>query len=134
MAMKPITFAVPNSVSAVLYEIERLRLNRSLSELSCRLLQMFYVVGWDDGFMTVDRADVSAALNVRTHELNRALSELEALDLIGVRALPHDAAGRDVVEILAMSSADHSGLPQICWWDYYRVQLADYFLDPGEEP
>jgi hypothetical protein len=132
--MKPITFAVPNSVSAVLYEIERLRLNRSLSELSCRLLQMFYVVGWDDGFMTVDRGNIGVALGVRTHELNRAITELQALDLIAVRALPHDAAGRDVIEILAMSSADQSGLPQICWWDYYRVQLADYFLDPGEEP
>ncbi|MBV8338537.1 MAG: hypothetical protein JO343_01170 [Candidatus Eremiobacteraeota bacterium] len=134
MAMKPVTFAVPNSVSAVLYEIERLRLNRSLSELSCRLLQMFYVVGWDDGFMVVDRGDVGGALGVRTHELNRAIAELEALDLIALRALPHDAAGRDVVEILAMSTAEHSGLQQICWWDYYRVQLADYFLDPGEEP
>ncbi|MBV8204164.1 MAG: hypothetical protein JO195_03960 [Candidatus Eremiobacteraeota bacterium] len=132
--MKPVTFAVPNSVSAVLYEIERLRLNRSLSELSCRLLQMFYVVGWDDGFMVVDRGDVGGALGVRTHELNRAIAELEALDLIALRALPHDAAGRDVVEILAMSTAEHSGLQQICWWDYYRVQLADYLLDPGEEP
>jgi hypothetical protein len=131
--MKPITFAVPNSVSAVLYEIERLRINRSLSELSCRLLQMFYVVGWDDGFMTVDRSNIGVALGVRKPELNRAITELQALDLIAVRTLPHDAAGRDVVEILAMSSADQSGLPQICWWDYYRVQLADYFLDPGEE-
>jgi hypothetical protein len=132
--MKPITFAVPNSVSAVLYEIERLRVNRSLSELSCRLLQMSYVVGWDDGFMVVDRKDVSVALGVRTHELNRAIAELEALNLIALRALPHDASGRDVVEILAMSSAEHSGLQRICWWDYYRVQLADYFLDPGQEP
>jgi len=40
--MKPITFAVPNSVSAVLYEIERLRVNRSLSELSCRLGRRLY--------------------------------------------------------------------------------------------
>ena len=119
--MKPITFAVPNSVSAVLCEIERLRINRSLSELSCRLLQMFYVVGWDDGFMVVDRADIGATLGVRSRKLSHALTELEALELIAVRTLPHDTAGRDVIEILAMSSAEHNGLQQICWWGYYRV-------------
>ena len=131
-AMKPVTFAVPNSVSAVLYEIEQLRHRSTLSELGCRLLQMLYVVGWDDGFMVIDRPQIAAALGVRLPQLARAIAELEALELIRVRALEH-AQAKEAVEILAMSSAEWSGLPQICWWDYYRVQFADYFLEPGEE-
>lgn len=131
--MKQITFAVPNSVSAVLYEIEQLRQRHTLSELSCRLLQMLYVVGWDDGFMVIDRAQIAAALGARLPQLGRAIAELDALDLIRVRAL-EDAPAKQALEILAMSSAEHSGLPQICWWDYYRVQFADYFLDERDEP
>jgi hypothetical protein len=127
--MKQLTFAVPNSVSEVLYEIEDLREDGKLSELSCRLLQMFYVTGWDDGFVQFRRRDLCAALGASMTELNRAISQLETLCLVMFRI----AQRHEVAEIIALSTPAQSSAAEICWWHYYRVEFADFWFGSSDD-
>jgi len=127
--MKQLTFAVPNSVTEVLYEIEDLREVGKLSELSCRLLQMFYVTGWDDGFIQFRRRDLCAALGASKTELDRACGELEALCLVMFRI----AFDHEVAEVTALSTPAISGTAGICWWKYYRVEFADFWFELSDD-
>lgn len=127
--MKQLTFALPNSVTEVLYEIEALRQVGTLSELSCRLLEMFYVTGWDDGFVQFRRHDLCLALAASKTELNGAIDELETRCLVMFRI----AANHEVAEIIALSTPALSGTAEICWWQYYRVQFADFWFDASDD-
>jgi hypothetical protein len=127
--MKQLTFAVPNSVAQVLYEIEHLRGVGRLSELSCRLLEMFYVTGWDDGFVQFVRRDLCAALGSSKTDINRARAELESLRLVVFRI----AERYEVAEIVALSTPTVSGAAEICWWQYYRVHFADFWFDVSDK-
>ncbi len=128
-AMKQLTFAVPNSVTKVLYEIENLRHVGKLSVLGCRLLEMFYVTGWDDGFVQFNRRDVATALAASPAELDGAIDELGALCLVNFRM----ADRWQVAEIVALSTPALSGMTEMCWWQYYRVEFADFWFDLGEK-
>jgi hypothetical protein len=127
--MKQLTFAVPNSVTEVLYEIEDLRQVGKLSELSSRLLQMFYVTGWDDGFVQFGRRDLCAALGASTTDIDRAIGELEALCLVMFRI----ADNHEVAEVVALSTPALSGTAEICWWQYYRVEFADFWFELSDD-
>ena len=127
--MKQLTFAVPNSVTEVLYEIEDLRQVGKLSELSCRLLQMFYVTGWEDGFVQFTRRDVCAALGASKTEINRAIGELEVRCLVVFRI----AENHEVAEVVALSTPALSGTAEICWWQYYRVEFADFWFELSDD-
>jgi hypothetical protein len=127
--MKQLTFAVPNSVTEVLYEIEDLRQVGKLSELSCRLLQMFYVTGWDDGFVQFSRRDLCAALGASKTDIDCAIGELEALCLVMFRI----ADNHEVAEVVALSTPALSGTAEICWWQYYRVEFADFWFELSDD-
>jgi len=127
--MKQLTFAVPNSVTDVLYEIESMRRAGKLSDLSCRLLGMFYVTGWDDGFVVFNRRDLCSALGTSKTEINRAVGELEALCLLVCRF----AERHEIAEIIALSTPALSRTAGICWWQYYRVEFADFWLDLSDD-
>jgi hypothetical protein len=127
--MKQLTFAVPNSVAEVLYEIEDLRRVGKISELSCRLLEMLYVTGWDDGFVQFKRRDLGSALQASKTELDNAIAELEALCLVMFRL----AVDHEVAEIVALSTPALSGTAEICWWQYYRVEFADFWFELSDD-
>lgn len=127
--MKQLTFAVPNSVTEVLYEIEDLRQVGKLSDLGCRLLQMFYVTGWDDGFVQFNRRDLCSALCASRLEVDRAIGELETLCLVTFRI----AEQHEVAEVVALSTPALSGTAEICWWQYYRVEFADFWFDLSDD-
>ena len=127
--MKQLTFAVPNSITEVLHEIEDLREIGKLGELSCRLLEMLYVTGWDDGFVQFKRRDLCSALGASKTELDRAIAELETLWLVMFRPAPD----HEVAEIVALSTPALSGTAQICWWQYYRVEFADFWFERSDD-
>jgi hypothetical protein len=78
---------------------------------------MFYVTGWDDGFIQFRRRDLCAALGASKTELDRAFGELEALCFAMFRI----ADDHEVAELVALSSPALSGTAEICWWQYYPV-------------
>jgi hypothetical protein len=114
--MKPVAIAVPNSVCDVFYEIENLHRCQELETLSCRLLKLFYVSGWEDGIFEFDRAELCRALRTTVAQFERAATELERRGLVIFRS----AGGGEAVEVLAMSSPSLTGVAQIGWWQYYH--------------
>ncbi len=119
--MKQLTFAVPNLQSEALAEIENLRRQGKITELSCRLLQMLYVMGWDDGFVEFDRHNLAMALGATLLHLEAAMAELEARCF----AIFRWADRYEVAELISLSTPTLCGVERICWWQYYRVEFND---------
>ncbi len=115
-------FATPNSVSNVLYEIEALRHSGDLDELSCSLLEMFCVVGWDDGFVSFERRELCRALGTSPADLYCTLSELHALGFITCR----DKGRQLVAEVTALTRPTIIGTARICWWQPDSIELPDF--------
>ena len=124
--MKQLTFAVPNSVSGALYEIENLSGAGKLGALSSRVLEMFYVMGWDDGFVQFSRHNLCRGLGANLPEMNRAIDELEGLCLVTLRSIDMHL---EVAEINSLSTPVFGGMTELCWWQYYRVRLADIWYN-----
>ncbi len=127
--MKQITFAGPNSVSDVLYEIDDLRQRGKLTSLGCHLLEMFYVTGWDDGFVLFDRGDLCRALSATPLQFDRAVAELERRALVKF----HETEAHEVAEIIALSTPLLTGLPELGWWQYYRLEELNLWFNTEEE-
>lgn len=83
--MKQLTLTVPNSINDSLNAIETLRFHGTLTELACRLLEMLYIAGWEDGFVALDRPNISRALGASPEEVSALLRELEELHLACAR-------------------------------------------------
>lgn len=127
--MKPVTFALPNSVCDVFYEIENLHRCHELETLSCRLLELFYVSGWEDGIIEFDRADLCDALRTTPARFDRAVTELERKGLVIFRS----ACVHEVAEVVAMSSPSLTGIAQIGWWQYYHPGQIPSSFTLGED-
>lgn len=118
--MKHVTFALANSVTDVLNEIEWLHQIGKLSRLGCQMLEMFYVTGWDDGFVEVTRPSLGIALQATSRSINNAILELERLRLASVRQAEHHEA----IELLSLSARNEENA-HLGWWQMYTVDLTE---------
>lgn len=85
------------------------------------MLEMFYVTGWDDGFVEFSRPKLMIALSANSRSINRAISELERLNLASLR----QGTYHEAVELLSLSGAYARERPQLAWWQVYKVDLSE---------
>jgi hypothetical protein len=119
--MRNVVLAIANSVSDVLSETEQLCQTKRLRPVSCRLLEMFYVLGWDDGFVEYNRPSLASALKERTQSIDVALAELQDLRLIDARR----GQKHEVAELIALSAPRDSAHPHLGWWQMYSIEIFD---------
>lgn len=119
--MKNVVLAIANSVSEVLAETERLCRAGTLQPLSARLLEMMYVLGWDDGFVEFDRSCVATTLREKSSAIDQALTELQSLEIVSMRR----GERHEVAELIALSAPRASAQPHLGWWQIYSIELFD---------
>ncbi len=119
--MKSVVLAIPNSVSDVLSQTGQLCRAGVLGPLSRRLLEMLYVLGWDDGFVEFNRVSLGRTLREESKPIDAALAELQGLHVISIRR------GRDheVAELIALSVPRAFVHAQLGWWQMYSIELLD---------
>jgi hypothetical protein len=43
------------------------------------------------------------------------------------------ADNREVAEVIALSTPALGGTTEICWWQYYRVEFADFWFELSDD-
>jgi hypothetical protein len=121
--MRELSLAIPNSLNDVLDGIEQLRGRGVIHGVTGRVLEMLCISGWDDGFVMMDRSALAKALGVGASSVEKALCELQQLRLTDRRVAVQDGEEQDIVEIVALSSPEHTGLQELCWWQYFLIRF-----------
>ncbi len=119
--MKSVVLAIPNSVSDVLSHTEALCRAGVIGPLSRRLLEMLYVLGWDDGFVEFDRVSLALTLREESKAIDDALAELQGLRVVSMR----QGLDYEVAELIALSAPSAFAHAQLGWWQMYSIELLD---------
>jgi len=120
--MKSHVVAVPNSINDAFSAVDLLGQMRLLRGLTCELLKLLYIWGWNDGFVSLRAEETRLASGLEGEDVGRALAELERLNFVRVRG---GGDGLASVEILSLAAPVTAGSVDLGWWRYYQVSLSD---------
>ena len=121
--MRELSLAIPNSLNNVLEGIEELQAHGGLHDVAGRVLEMLCISGWDDGFVAMHRPALAKAVGVSAASVEKALAKLQGLHLTQRRVAYDDGEEQDIVEIVALSSPEHTGRQELCWWQYFLIRF-----------